>query len=229
VFAIHGGKPLSPTDGPAPFLPGEVTCQLPASDKPDLYVDPASLARSLFVEQHEFAADSCEIAEECVAAPGLRTLLRFSTSIANLGGAPAVIPGPDTAPELYHFDECHDHFHLDDFARYELLDASGTSVATGRKQGFFLIDNAPYCSDGPPLSDFFPDQGISPGWADVYVASLPCQWLDVTDVPDGAYTLEVGADTHHLVDQEDVLPDTAVVHIVLAGGRVYADPRDVAR
>ena len=34
-------------------------------------------------------------------------------------------------------------------------------------------------------------QGIQRGWADVYTSHLPCQFIDVTDVPDGAYTLEI--------------------------------------
>ena len=35
------------------------------------------------------------------------------------------------------------------------------------------------------------DQGIQAGWADVYGAHLDCQWIDVTDVPAGIYTLEI--------------------------------------
>jgi len=226
VYLFGGGVvPPRPIDGPPPFLLGEQVCGLPAGDKPDLTVDAAALARSLFVEQREFAADACELVEECVGGPGVRKLLRFTTSIGNLGAAPVIIPGPETAPELYHFDACHGHDHLEDFASYELVDASGATVAAGRKQGFFLIDNAPYCSDGPTGTDYYPDQGISPGWADVYVASLPCQWIDVTGVPDGAYTLEVTADTRRLVEQHDVHPDTAIVEVVIAGDRATARQR----
>ena len=34
-------------------------------------------------------------------------------------------------------------------------------------------------------------QGISRGWADVYTSDLPCQWIDVTDLPPGRYTLRL--------------------------------------
>jgi hypothetical protein len=227
VLLFRGGKRRhGPHADPAPYLLGEQVCELPTdpAGKPDLFVDPDSLARSLYVEHRAFTADSCEILEQCVDAPGTRRLLRFATSIANLGAAPVIIPGPETAPELYHFDECHGHDHLEDFARYELVDDAGTTVAIGRKQGFFLVDTAPYCSDGEPRADYFPDQGISPGWSDVYVASLPCQWLDVTDVADGTYDLNVSADTLGLVDQTDVLPDTATVRIHLAGDQVTILP-----
>jgi hypothetical protein len=187
-------------------------------------VDPDTLARTAYVELRDFAPDSCEIAEACVDGPGTRKLLRFATSIVNLGAAPAIIPGPETAPELYHFDECHGHDHLADFARYQLLDDDGNLVATGRKQGFFMIDIAPYCSDGEPRTDYFPDQGISPGWSDVYVASIPCQWIDVTGVPDGTYTLEVTADTQHIVEQADVLSDTATIRVQLSSDRATVVP-----
>jgi hypothetical protein len=220
VYVYRGGKvrPHTPVT-PRPYLPGARVCQPEGDGRPDLTVDGAALARSLYVESREFPADSCEIAEGCVAGPGVRRLLRFTTSIANLGGSPLIIPGPETAPHLYHYDACHDHHHLDSFAAYELRRGSST-VAVGRKQGFFLVDVAPYCSNDHASGDFFPDQGISAGWADIYEASLPCQWLDVTDVPDGRYTLRVGADTLHLVDQDDRLPDTAEVDLVLSGDRV---------
>jgi Lysyl oxidase len=93
-------------------------------------------------------------------------------------------------------------------------------IAVGRKQGFFLVDIAPYCTDSAPAFDYYPDQGISAGWADVYVSSIPCQWLDVTDVPDGRYTLRIGVDTLGIVEQDDVLPDTVSVRVRLSGGAV---------
>ncbi|HSK05678.1 MAG TPA: FG-GAP-like repeat-containing protein [Kofleriaceae bacterium] len=221
VFVFAGGKrkPITPAR-PRPYLHGDRSCGAAPGDRPDLTVDAEALARSLYVEHRAFDAGSCELAEGCVAAPGVRRLLRFTTSIANLGGGPVVIPGPESAPHLYHFDACHGHDHLSDFARYELRDRHGGVIATGRKQGFFLLDNAPYCADGAPAADYYPDQGISAGWADVYVAEIPCQWLDVTDVPDGTYTLRIDVDTLGLVDQDDVLPDTAAVRVRLQGDLV---------
>lgn len=35
------------------------------------------------------------------------------------------------------------------------------------------------------------NQGISRGWADVYGRFLPCQWLDVTGLAPGDYTLRI--------------------------------------
>lgn len=217
VYVFEGGRV---PHRPRPFLLGERSCNLPADPRPDLTVDRDALARSLFVDRQPFAADSCELAEACVSGTGMRTLLRFTTSTMNVGGGPLIIPGPESAPQLYHFDDCHGHDHLTDFARYELLDRDGGIVAVGRKQGFFLVDIAPYCSDGAPSGSFFPDQGISPGWSDVYVASIPCQWLDITGIPDGRYTLRVGVDSLGIVDQNDIAPDTVAVRIRLRNGVV---------
>jgi hypothetical protein len=126
-------------------------------------------------------------------------------------------PGPDTAPELYHLNTCEGELELDGFAQYDLIDASGTTIATGRKQNIFPIDLSSNCINSGPATDYFPDEGISPGWSDVYVAETPCQWLDTTDAPDGRYTLRITVDVNHLVDQDDVAPDTISVDLELTG------------
>ncbi|MCA9697946.1 MAG: hypothetical protein KC431_10515, partial [Myxococcales bacterium] len=35
------------------------------------------------------------------------------------------------------------------------------------------------------------NQGLSLGWSDTYGAALDCQWIDVTDVAPGDYTLRM--------------------------------------
>ena len=35
------------------------------------------------------------------------------------------------------------------------------------------------------------NQGIQAGWSDLYGNTLDCQWLDITDVTPGTYTLRV--------------------------------------
>ncbi len=87
-------------------------------------------------------------------------------------------------------------------------------IAVGRKQGFFLTDVGAYCADGAPAFDHYPAQG-SPRAGRTCVASIPCQWLDITDVPDGNYTLSVDVDTLGLVAQNDLLPDAAAVRVKL--------------
>lgn len=215
VVALSGGR--VPSGVSAPWLPAAASCGLRNDGKPDITVDGDVLARSMRVERRDFAPGACEVLEGCVGAAGPRKLLRFSVSIPNLGRGPLVIPGPDDAPDLYQYDTCHKHHHLSQFARYSLKDEQGAVTATGRKQGFFLLDYEPYCMDAAPANIPGTEMRISPGWADIYVSTYPCQWLDITDVKDGTYRLNVGVDELNLIDEEDVLPNQAEVTVRIQG------------
>lgn len=222
VMVLSGGK--VPEQNPAPFLPEKRNCVAGTSGKPDLTVDGDVLGRSMYVERKMFSDTSCEVLEGCVGGSGERRLLRFSVSIPNFGKGPMVIPGPTTDPSLYQYDSCHAHDHLIEFANYELKDEKNVVTATGRKQGFYLIDFNPYCMDAAPPADFGLDLGVSPGWADIYTSDLPCQWLDITNVPDGVYSLRVAVDTRNIVDEDDVLPNHADVKLRLQGDSVKREP-----
>lgn len=224
---VYGGGPVPDVSEPAPALMPTRTCNLqvdPVNGKPDLTVDRDVMARSLYIERRSFAQDSCEVREGCVPAGGERRLLRFTTSIMNMGSAPAVVPSPDERPDLFVYDACHQHHHLVNFAGYELKDASGHTTAVGRKQGFYMVDFTQSCADGVPLSWYDPGTGISPGWSDVYTADTACQWLDVTDTPDGEYTVRVGVDENHIIDEADALPNEATVKVRLTGDTVTVLP-----
>ncbi len=224
IMLYSGGRTLPAQTGPR--MPELTHCGLEpsATGKPDITVDGDLIGRSAYVEERSFDASSCEVQERCVNAPGKRRLLRFSVSIPNLGNAPALIPGPTEAPELYYYDACHRHDHLLGFASYTLHGAQDGVVATGRKQGYQLVDLQPYCTDAVRPRDHHPSMGMSPGWADIYVADLPCQWLDITDVPDGKYSLRVGVDLNNLIDEDDKLPNSADVTVHLQGNTVRVTP-----
>ncbi|RKH88223.1 alpha integrin [Corallococcus sp. AB045] len=224
---VFGGGVVPDSEEPAPALMPTKTCNLqvdPVNGKPDLTVDRDVIARSLYIERRAFAADSCEVREGCVPAGGERRLLRFTTSIVNMGTAPAVVPSPEERPDLFVYDECHQHDHLVNFAGYDLKDASGNSLSVGRKQGFYMVDFTQYCADGTPFTWYDPGTGISPGWSDVYTADTACQWLDVTDTPDGDYTVRVGVDENHIIDELDALPNEATVKVRLKGDTVTVLP-----
>ncbi|MGE6763659.1 lysyl oxidase family protein [Corallococcus interemptor] len=224
---VFGGGAVPDSAEPPPALAPTRTCNLPVdpvNGKPDLTVDRDVLARTLYIDRRSFTADSCEVREGCVPAGGERRLLRFTTSIMNMGTAPLVVPSPEERPDLFVYDECHDHHHLTNFAGYDLKDASGNSLSVGRKQGFYMIDFTQYCADGTPFTGYDPGTGISPGWSDVYTADLPCQWLDVTDTPDGEYTVRVGVDENHIVDEAGTLPNEVTVKVRLTGDTVTVLP-----
>jgi hypothetical protein len=108
----------------------------------------------------------------------------------------------------------HQHWHVQNAARYALWNETGTAeVGRGAKVGFCLEDveqvesNAPsdayasgatnYCNAGQPnASNVF--EGITRGWQDVYVATLPFQWVDVSDIAPGRYRLGEQVDPDNL-------------------------------
>ncbi len=113
----------------------------------------------------------------------------------------------------------HDHWHVDDAARYTLWNAAGTAeIGRGAKVGFCLEDvaqvdsSAPpaaydsnatgYCNAGQPdASSVF--EGITRGWQDVYDTTLPFQWVDLSDVAPGSYRLGEQIDPDNVFIESD--------------------------
>lgn len=81
----------------------------------------------------------------------------------------------------------------------------------GTKRGFCVIDYIPAPNfQGPRdlktytqcgYGTVHGNQGISVGWADEYVAKLDGQWVDVTNVPDGDYILDVETNPDRLFQE----------------------------
>jgi Lysyl oxidase len=175
----------------------DCSCVPPTSGLPDLVpaIGDVTLQRGTTVPPGD-------VAEGCAAATSGIDLLRFSTTARNTGTADVVLGDPQCPDCITHpLAVCgnpqvicspaggHGHGHYSNYARYELLDSTGRVAVVGRKQGFCLRDSI---CPSPVYTCTF--QGISAGCADVYGANLGCQYLDVTGVPDGNYTLRVTLD-----------------------------------
>lgn len=88
-----------------------------------------------------------------------------------------------------YFATCHGHYHIRDFSIYELLDASGV-VVSNQKGGFCFEDSLKY--DGDKSNGYTcAFQGITSGWGDWYYKQLTGQWIDITGIPEGDYTVRV--------------------------------------
>ena len=133
--------------------------------------------------------------EGAVAAPGRRRLLRFDTVVVNRGTEDLVVgdpadPEPPFTPEDFELSPCHQHYHFLGFASYELRDAADRQVGFGHKQSFCMTDSRRYSGTRPRRFDCR-FQGITAGWGDRYGFDLDGQWVDVTGLPSGTYTLVV--------------------------------------
>ncbi len=168
--------PRSPNDGP-------LGCA-----GPDLIIDESWIApvfTDIFVSKN-----TCELGEGCVGGLGWRTIMRFTTTAVNIGSEDLVLGVAANQPDIFHYAACHDHHHFDQFAEYELLDGQGL-VTTGNKPGFCLLDSYSWAWPNTQPNYDCANQGISRGYADIYESDLPCQWIDVTDVAPGDYTLRL--------------------------------------
>ncbi len=127
----------------------------------------------------------------------------------------------------------HRHWHFTDFAEYRLLDTDGEEVARSGKEAFCLanthaidmtLTNANWSPDGRDLGTscgFFGALWIREildvGWGDTYVQGLPGQWIEIDDVPNGQYVLEVATNQEGRL--EELRSDNNAAHVsLLLGG-----------
>lgn len=135
--------------------------------------------------------DNCSVAEGCVTGYGARRVITFTMHIQNIGDKDYYIGAPPEQPAggstQFEFSPCHGHWHYKGYAAYLLFDQQGHPMPAGFKNGFCVMDLE--CWGGGTAKYGCGDQGISAGCGDIYGAGTGCQWVDITDVPDGLYTL----------------------------------------
>jgi Lysyl oxidase len=183
---------------------------------PDLQFVAARMVGSVQIGETLFMAGDCAVLEGCVAAPGRRRLLRFDTVTANLGTGDLVLgltPPAGERNETFEWSQCHMHHHFGSYTSYELVSGADV-VVTGRKQSFCLEDREQVVAGTPRRFSCF-DQGISRGWADTYNQNVACQWIDVTDVAPGAYTLRVVVNPLRLLPESDYDNNVFTVEVQL--------------
>ena len=172
--------------------------------KPDLTVDPQRFTSQMEIVDRLFDDGTCAVIEGAVGGTGYRRILRFDTVVIN-GGDGDLIVGDRSDPNnpyaaYFVFAPCHGHYHIRDFSVYELLNANGTTVVAGHKQGFCFEDSFKY--DGVKSNGYnCAFQGITSGWGDWYYKQLTGQWIDITGVPEGDYTVRVTVNLIGIFDE----------------------------
>jgi len=187
-----------------------------------------------FSIHHEtFTPDGHDVRDE-VVTPGEHELLGFDQRAHNVGYADFVAGPPASQPDLFVWSAGHDHYHLQNFNEFLLLDSSGEPAAVGYKQGFCLRDDHPNDPPTPgagPVPHFDGEcgpnklMGISAGWSDLYDHNLPGQYVVLDGVPDGDYTLQVTTNAQHVVPEDNYADNTVSVGLSIHDDTVHViDP-----
>jgi hypothetical protein len=176
------------------------TDNITTPDAPDLKVlteGYQSLSNNRIVYKY-FEPTDCALNEEpaCVGGPGWRRLLEFDSIDHNVGGKAIDIGPVDYFVEglggdlidhnVYTLSACHNHFH---FLYYGDFGFGTGASQTIQKNGFCLESTGRLSNhELAPLHTEHDceNQGVDPGWVDLYAAGLTCNWVDITDVDTSA-------------------------------------------
>jgi hypothetical protein len=196
--AIVGCKDsLSCTYNPLATVEDQTAClynpDTACPDQPDLMVVSNLLRTSMRLDSLD-NTDECTILEGCIKGYGKRYLVRFDTRIENIGNADYYIGKPpaniNQPSNQWLWDPCHGHWHYKGYAEYILFDKNSNQIPAGFKAGFCVMDLN--CSLGGGTAKYnCANQGVTAGCGDIYAAGLKCQWIDITEVDTGRYTLVV--------------------------------------
>jgi hypothetical protein len=185
-----------------------------AAPLPDLVLDEAYLLDSTRFDVQNIQ-DACAVQQGCATGVGERRVVRFGSRMGNVGEADFVLGPPEQENPLWTQDSCSMRFSLAGFARYELRDAGGQLLLTGTKNEFCMTDAEEWIPESGAQCHKYTclNQGIVPGCADNYGTDLPCQWLDVTDVPPGDYELRVTVNAAHAIPEQDYANDSVTLRL----------------
>jgi hypothetical protein len=187
--------------------------------------------------------------------------LRFAVTTVNFGAHPLDLLPVAIDAESAHAHQCvrwaaprvcserrevghlmwhagHHHFHLQDFAEFELrtvdehhepIPGQEGLVARSRKLGFCLAELARHHDAGPAyrtpyyLACFgtLGYQGLSPGWQDTYSPTRSGQQIPLDDIADGTYALLITIDPDARLHETTREDNTSVRLLELEGGGVY--------
>eukprot|EP00388_Colpodella_angusta_P006438 GDKJ01019037.1.p1 GENE.GDKJ01019037.1~~GDKJ01019037.1.p1 ORF type:complete len:250 (+),score=42.91 GDKJ01019037.1:134-883(+) len=185
---------------------------------------PIALACDLKISVNDLELDTVRVTKDnclrrCTNGEGERKVLKFSTLIENIGksdcefGSLPKCTGQEKENAKvgpFSFDKCRDGWTIADFYTVSLLNSKKETLASQKNPGTCIMDG--FCAaDSVPDSYFScTRQGIHKGCSDSTERSMPCQWIDVTDLignPKGeeSLTLKVSVDEKGQVSKDNNL------------------------
>ena len=183
-----------------------------ATALPDLSIVGSAVNPAISTEN--FANTSCAVLEGLIQA-GTRTIIRFNTETENSGTASLFFGNPANNP-LFVWAPCHAHYHFQNYMSYRLRDANGNIAAIGLKVGFCILDVFRWSPSAPNNALYScTDQGIQVGWGDLYDSTLDGQWIDITGLPAGNYTIEIEANPQGIIQEANYSNNITTVPIAI--------------
>ena len=166
------------------------------------------------ISTENFSPTSCAVLEGLIQA-GTRTIIRFDTETENSGTADLFFGNPANNP-LFVWAPCHAHYHFQNYMSYRLRGPNGQIAATGLKVGFCVLDVFRWSSSAKSSATYnCTDQGISVGWGDLYDSTLDGQWIDITGLPPGNYTMELEANPQGIIQEANYSNNLITVPITI--------------
>src|SRR5690349_13925500 len=184
------------------------------------------IAHKFYIDKEKFEPNSHDVEDGLITA-GTHRVLRFDFLLHNAVDEDLVVGSPEDRPDLFIWSSGHGHYHLNDFNKFDLFDAEGHEVGSGYKQGFCLMDSVQmdsWASADSQFTDCNVSQGISAGWADLYRADLPGQYVAIDGLPDGKYTLQATTNYLGVIDEDNYADNTISVGLNIHGNNVTEIP-----
>ncbi len=167
---------------------------------------------------HNIGPGPLEIRASARSGANYTNVRQFVATVG--GGMVANDPPPGPPIVRYETGDGHNHWHLQEIARYSLWNSARTAeTSPGMKAGFCLVDSerrettgpgAPvynvgdtnFCGQNEPSRSSL-TMGVSAGWRDLYHRDLAFQWVDISDVQPGTYWLAAEIDTDNVIREAD--------------------------
>ncbi len=188
--------------GPSEPAPADLLPDLRMAQLLDLQIETADGGR----RRLRFTAVIVNVGAGPMEAFGVRRDGEIGGVVQRIHRADAPPREISTDAQLYYAGDGHEHWHLRDMQAYRLVRDADGATAVSEKHGFCLWDNfrgdlvlpgtpeeAAFSCPGS-LGDGEVRMGLSIGWRDVYPATLPDQFIDVTGLDSGRYRLWAEAD-----------------------------------
>jgi hypothetical protein len=127
----------------------------------------------------------------------------------------------------------HNHWHFEQFAKYQLLNSGQKLAVRSHKVGFCIAPTDPVDLVQPgavwqpsflgfgfqcgSTTALWVQEMMPVGWGDTYFQSVAGQSFDITGLPNGTYYIEVVANPERVLHETDTSNDVSLRKVVLGG------------